>query len=212
MICFWKCSSSAELRRAAVCSHHLAVLPGWFSVSLSHKPTKPVFKTCHTQHGAITCSSVLPVNDKLVFIAPNPPWRHPCKRSLLCTCTRPSPTDYSITLHLLSLPSFPSRHIFSTAVYPAAGALFRKAAVEQVYLLTVPLGVVLLERAQGRSQTLQAPRLYPRQWGGVFRIQLSPSVSVPLLLHTSCSQTSGEAVPADTPLHKQWAPMYFPLI
>ncbi|KAK5934538.1 hypothetical protein CgunFtcFv8_014928 [Champsocephalus gunnari] len=48
-----------------------------------------------------------------------------------------------------------------------------------------------------------------------FCIQLSPCVSVPLLLllllHTSCRQTSGEAAPADTPLHQQWALMCAPL-
>lgn len=39
--------------------------------------------------------------------------------------------------------------------------------------------------------------------GGLLCIQLSPSVSVPLLFYNSCSQTSGEAAPADTRLHKQ---------
>ncbi|KAG7214566.1 hypothetical protein INR49_022960 [Caranx melampygus] len=40
-----------ELCHSAVFSHRLAVLPSWFFVSLNHKPTKPVFKSCHTLYG-----------------------------------------------------------------------------------------------------------------------------------------------------------------
>ncbi|KAF3689467.1 hypothetical protein EXN66_Car005139 [Channa argus] len=39
-------------------------------------------------------------------MAPNPPCRQPCKRSLQYTCIEPPPPpDYSITLHLISLYS-----------------------------------------------------------------------------------------------------------
>lgn len=53
------------------------------------------------------------MNDKLVFIAPNPPWRH--HEMEVCSthvCSPPSLLDYAITLHLLSLPSFPRQRVF----------------------------------------------------------------------------------------------------
>lgn len=65
---------------------------------------------------------------------------------------------------------------------------------------------MLLDQAQGRSRTLYPRRCEGRWrwwWGGLLCIQLSPSISVPLLFYNSCSQTSGEAAPADTRLHKQ---------
>ena len=94
-------------------------------------------------------------------------------------------------------------------MYPATGCLFREAAVERLYSLAVPLSVVLLEsELRGGLRHFQLLD-FTRGRGGVLCIQLSPSVSAPLLLHTSCSQTSGEAVPADTRLQKQWTPVYF---
>lgn len=66
---------------------------------------------------------------------------------------------------------------------------------------------MLVDQAQGRSRTLYPKRCEGRWWwwwrGGLLCIQLSPSVSVPPLFYNSCSQTSGEAAPADTRLHKQ---------
>lgn len=131
----------------------------------------------------IASSSVLPVNNKLVFITPYPPCRHPCNASLLYTCTEPPPpTDYSITLHLISLPSFAT---FSTVLCPATGSLFGEGHSRAALLARLPLCVMLLERAQGRSQALPAPWVY---WGSERGSVLYPAVSLCLCASAASHQ------------------------
>lgn len=109
--------------------------------------------------GYKTSPCVFCVNDKLVFIASNPPCRHSCyEKSVLHVIRALLPSHCTITFHYHS-PSFPScaaAHFLS--MYPASGPLFKMARVEQLSLLRVPLSFMLLEQAQGRSWTIPAPR------------------------------------------------------
>lgn len=111
------------------------------------------------------------VNDKLVFITPNPPCRQPCNTSLLYTCIEPPPpTDYSITLHLISLPAF-LPHI----LHHSSG---------------VPCNPFPLEEGRSRAASVACSATVSELRGGLshfqllgfteamFCIQLSPSVSV----------------------------------
>lgn len=156
------------------------------------------------------------MNDKPVFIAPSPPSRHPCYRNLLYTCIAPPPTPPPCRTHYDPSPDFPPffpqlAHFFK-CILPLVASLGRPQ-LSSFTCSQCPSVFCFLSKLWGgltHFQLLDFTRGSER--GGVFCIQLSPSVSVPLLLHTSCSQTSGEAVPADTQLHKQWTPMYFPLI
>lgn len=150
------------------------------------------------------------MNDKLVFIAPNPPWRH--HEMEVCSTHVCSPLPPR--LHYNPSPPFPpfllqTAHILlPLQVNPASGCLLGKAAVEELCLLAV---LCFLSELRGGLRHFQLLGFTPGR-GGVLCIQLSPSVSEPVLPHTSCSQTSGEAVPADTELHKQWPLLYFRLI
>lgn len=103
--------------------------------------------------GYKTSPCVFCVNDKLVFIASNPPCRHSCyEKSVLHMLSEPSSLHY----HSPSFPSCAAAHFLS--MYPASGPLFKTARVEQLSLLRVPLSFMLLEQAQGRSWTIPAPR------------------------------------------------------
>lgn len=88
-------------------------------------------------------------------------------------------------------------------VLPVAAYVFKRTE------FAVNPGVVLLAQAQRRRPTLLPPQLYESKGGG---LRIQPSClprPLRLLFNTSCRQTSGEAVPVDTWLPKQWAPVRF---
>lgn len=144
-------------------------------------------------------------------MAQNPPCRHPCNRSLLYTCTPACRLHYNPSPPFPPLLPQPIIHFLLLGkalvlqVHPATGCLFRKAlgVLLQCYASRSSSGEV-----SDTSSSLALPKAV-RGGGGCF---VSSCLPLSVLFHTSCSQTSGEVVPVDTRLHKQWAPMYFPLI
>lgn len=149
--------------------------------------------------GYKTSPCVFCVNDKLVFIASNPPCRHSCyEKSVLHMLSEPS------SLHIvlkpfttIPLPFLPVLlHIFYRCILPRVPSLRRPelSSFPCSECLSVLCFLSKLKGGLGQFQLLGQ-----RKRGRA----LHPAVSLSRPRHTSCSYTSWEAVPADTSLHKQ---------
>lgn len=145
-----------------------------------------------------------------MFIALKHPYRLPWRSSAVQTY--PPPNKHPHNCH--SNPSPRSRfsspvvfHTFCLYTFSVTVYLFKRA--ESRRFSRSPRWNASRSSSKEASDTSASAALRVAEGGGsaLCPVQLSPSVSLPLLFNTSCRRTSGEAVPADTWLHKQWAPV-----